>query len=180
MIQLPLPSMEGFATERLRFRRLTNADRTWWSGFLDQPEALRYLFMQPGDPANVATWFERTFHRYQQYGTGLMVVEDRGTGEALGQCGLLVQQVEGARELEVGYHFMPAHWGKGYATEAARGCMDFAAKNALGPSVISLIHPENARSRAVAQRNGMNYDRITIWRDHVVEVYRLRMAAPAH
>lgn len=161
MIRLPLPSLDGLTTERLRFRRLTNGDRIWWSSFLDEPEALRYLFMHPGHPTNVSTWFDRTFQRYHEYGTGLMVVEDRSTGSALGQCGLLVQEVDGVRELEVGYHFMPTHWGNGYATEAARACMDFATNEGLSFSVISLIHPENARSRAVAFRNGMIFERST-------------------
>jgi RimJ/RimL family protein N-acetyltransferase len=180
MIHLPLPALEGLATERLTFRKLRDDDRAWWSGFLDQPEAVRFLFMQAGDPENVVTWFERTFHRYQEYGTGLMVVEDRATGMALGQCGLLVQEVDGALELEVGYHFMPVHWGKGYATEAARACMDRAAQRRLSSSGISLIHPENARSRAVALRNGLTFERRSIWRGHDVEVYRRATEGGAH
>jgi RimJ/RimL family protein N-acetyltransferase len=36
------------------------------------------------------------------------------------------QDVDGAEELEVGYHFNKAFWGRGLATEAARGCMEYA------------------------------------------------------
>lgn len=180
MIMFPLPSLEGLTTERLTFRRLTDNDRGWWSGFLEHPEALRHLFMPPGDPANLETWFQRTHQRYREDGTGLMVVQDRATGSALGQCGLLVQEVDGVQELEVGYHFLPIHWGKGHATEAARACVEFAGNHGLSPSVISLIHPENVRSRAVALRNGLKFERVTTWRDHPVEVYRRSTGAAAH
>ncbi len=180
MIRLPLPSLEELTTERLRFRLLNDNDRGWWSRFLGHPEAMRYLYMQPGDPANGTMWFERTYKRYREYGTGLMVVEDRTTGSALGQCGLLVQEVDGVQELEVGYHFLPEHWGRGHATEAALACMRFVDVNGLSSSVISLIHPRNERSRRVAVRNGMTFERTTRWREHPVEVHRRACVAATH
>jgi RimJ/RimL family protein N-acetyltransferase len=64
---------------------------------------------------------------------------------------------------------MPGHWGHGYATEAAIACREFAFREKLAPRLISLIHPENVRSQAVARRNGMSllkestFKNIPVW-----------------
>ena len=94
-------------------------------------------------------------------------------GTFLGLCGLVTQEVDGQRELEVGYHFFRQHWGKGYATEAARLFLDFAATHKLSESVVSLINPANVASRRVAERNGLTVDKFTRWPEHQeVVVYR--------
>jgi RimJ/RimL family protein N-acetyltransferase len=45
-------------------------------------------------------------------------------------------------------------WGKGYATEAARACLDFAFGALRWPRAAHMIHPDNAGSKAVAWRLG--------------------------
>ena len=67
--------------------------------------------------------------------------------------------VEDTLEFEVGYHFQRKHWGRGYATEAARGCMKMTFERYGAGKVISLIRPENTPSRRVAERNGMTVER---------------------
>jgi len=47
-----------------------------------------------------------------------------------------------------------AFWGKGYATEAAKRCLDFAFEDMHRDRVISLIDPENTSSIRVAERIG--------------------------
>ena len=59
----------------------------------------------------------------------------------------------------MGYHFHRDYWGHGYATEASRGCMDYAFKRLNVAKVISLILSENLASRRVAERNGMAVER---------------------
>ena len=81
------------------------------------------------------------------------------SGEVIGDCGLVTQQIEGRPELEVGYHLRRDQWGHGYATEAARGCMEYAFGTLDAPKVISLIRQENVPSRRVAERNGMKVER---------------------
>jgi RimJ/RimL family protein N-acetyltransferase len=46
------------------------------------------------------------------------------------------------------------HWGKGYAIEGARACMDYAFGPLDRERVISLIRPANERSICVAERLG--------------------------
>jgi [ribosomal protein S5]-alanine N-acetyltransferase len=69
------------------------------------------------------------------------------------------QQVEGKTLLEVGYHLHRDQWGHGYATEAARACLDYAFRDLGAAEVVSLIRPENLPSRRVGERNGMTVDK---------------------
>jgi [ribosomal protein S5]-alanine N-acetyltransferase len=154
MIILPIPDLTGLRTERLVFRRLTRADTRWWMGYIDNATAIRFMPFTVGSHADCAMMIQRSIDRYAKDGSGLnaLLLED---GTPVGQCGLLTQEVDGLAELEVGYHLLPAFWGKGYASEAAVACKRFAFEHRLAPSVISLIDPENTLSRAVAKKNGM-------------------------
>jgi len=75
------------------------------------------------------------------------------------------QEVEGESMLEVGYHLRRDRWGHGFATEAARACMDYAFRALLAEKVVSLIRPENLPSRRVAERNGMQVEREVMFHD---------------
>jgi RimJ/RimL family protein N-acetyltransferase len=81
------------------------------------------------------------------------------SGEVIGDCGIIKQDVEGETAMEVGYHFRRDQWGRGYATEAARACMGLAFHVFGADKVISLIRHENVPSRRVAERNGMKLER---------------------
>ncbi|MFC2753068.1 MAG: GNAT family N-acetyltransferase [Cardiobacterium sp.] len=66
----------------------------------------------------------------------------------------LSQGEHGATEYEIGWHLLPAHWGNGYATEAAQAML--ARARAVGlRQVVAVTRPDNRRSQAVMQRLGM-------------------------
>jgi len=88
----------------------------------------------------------------------------------------LTQVVDGVDELEIGYHLVPSAWGKGFATEAAIACKEFAREHGSVPSVISLIDHQNFASQAVARRNGMQYEKDTVHRGVPAMVWRYRFA----
>ena len=83
------------------------------------------------------------------------VLVDKKTGKMVGQCGLLIQKIEGETRLEIGYSILPQYWGKGYATEAAKKHRDFAFENNYWPNLISAVHVDNIASEKVALKNGM-------------------------
>lgn len=82
-----------------------------------------------------------------------MVLKD--SGELIGDCGCTLQKVEGTNHVEVGYHVRRDLWGNGYATEAARACIEYAFTKLGVDRVISLIRPENLQSIRVAEKNGL-------------------------
>jgi RimJ/RimL family protein N-acetyltransferase len=101
-----------------------------------------------------------------------MLLKD--SGELIGDCGCVLQEVEGRNEIEVAYHVRRDLWGRGYATEAAHACMEYAFDQLGAKRVISMIRPENRQSRRVAEKNGMNCEKTIFWReyDHCIYVSR--------
>jgi RimJ/RimL family protein N-acetyltransferase len=80
--------------------------------------------------------------------------------EPIGDCGIVRQEIEGEYFYEIGYHLRREYWHQGLATEAARACGEWGFAHLRTERLISLIRPENAPSRHVAERNGM-----TIWKE---------------
>ena len=147
--------MHLLTTERLRFRELNEDDFSNVLNYLKSPGAGEFLFLPENLEKHAHLWVTKNIARYQNKKTGLYVVEDKSTGSFLGQCGLIWQEVEGKEYLEIGYHFLPENWGKGFASEAAQASKRYAFEKNMAPYVVSLIHPFNLPSQKVAIRNEM-------------------------
>ena len=145
-------------TERLILRYLTADDVGVMFAVIGDAETMKY-YPQPLTGDDAQRWIDRSLERYRADGYGLFAVVLKSTGEVIGNCGLMRQEVEGESMLEVGYHFRREHWGRGYATEAARGCMAYAFEHLKAERIVSLILPENLPSRRVAERNSMSVER---------------------
>lgn len=137
-------------TARLRLRAYTPDDVAPLRAVFADAYARRFYPLM-GEAASLARWIDWNLANYDQHGFGLWALETRDQpGRLIGDCGLTYQQVEGRRELELGWHVLQAERGRGYATEAALACLTFAFDHALAEMVCSIVDPANAASRAVA------------------------------
>lgn len=152
-------------TQRLILREMTQADLPALRRILQDDETM-VAYNGAFDEAETQAWLDRQLARYAQYGFGLWAVVLKQTGEMIGQCGLTIQPWHGDEVLEVGYLFNRAFWHHGYATEAARGCMEYAFDRLGAKKICSIIRETNQPSRRVAERNGM------VLRDTWVKHYR--------
>ena len=100
--------------------------------------------------------------RYENGKLGFLGIYISETDEFIGQCGLLIQDLDGTDVLEVGYHLLPKHWGNGYASEASQFFKKFAFDHDLTEKLYSMIHVDNIASQKVALRNGMTNEAATI------------------
>ncbi|MFS4493773.1 GNAT family N-acetyltransferase [Maribacter sp. 2308TA10-17] len=166
----------GHETERLRFRKLEPTDFDTWLPFHQEPLSTEFWEGLPEDPVEACKhWFDKAFHRYDNNLGGMNVLLHKETNEFIGQCGLLIQIVDGIKELEVGYSMLPKHWRQGYATEAAQKCKAFAIENKLATSLISIINVDNIPSQKVAINNGMRLDKTTIFNENPVHIFRIQL-----
>lgn len=120
----------------------------------------RTLGIEPPDARSTLT---RNLERYQREGVGHCAIHRKSDGAFLGLAGLLVQEVDGRTELEVGYRLFGRHHRQGYATEAARAWCEYGFATFARERIIALIIPSNASSIAVATRLGMTLATVTTW-----------------
>ncbi len=96
------------------------------------------------------------------------------SGKLIGNCRLLIQNVDKISELEIGYSLLPEFWNKGLATEAAKKCRDYAFEKNVSNSIISIISFTNKSSEMVAIKNGMKADKLTAYNGNKVTIYRIK------
>jgi [ribosomal protein S5]-alanine N-acetyltransferase len=172
---LPYHYPDQLESERLITRHLTEADISLWSEFFREEEAIEFFPMYQNKPADESAreWIERQCTRYTKQEYGMQALIEKSTGTLVGQCGLIAKEIDGITELEVGYSILKEYWGLGYAAEAARLFIDFAFQNHLVDSVISTISPGNRKSIRIAEKNGLSFEKISIWQGMELCVYRL-------
>lgn len=146
--------MTVLETERLYLREMVPSDFPSLCKIL-QDETAMYAYEGAFSDAEVQEWLERQISRYRKWGFGAWAVVLKESGEMIGQCGLTMQPWKGKELLEVGYLFQRAHWHNGYATEAAKGCIQYAFEVLQAEEVCSIIRDSNIASQKVALKNGM-------------------------
>lgn len=167
-------------TERLKLRELTLDDTEKLELVLSDPQSMRF-YPHPFSREKVENWIKWNIENYKKYGFGLWAVIEKESDEFIGDCGITMQQVDlgftkqnpkngRVKALseacldrpyndlfpEIGYHLRKEFRGKGYATEAARACSDYA-KSRGEKQIISYMKSDNLPSRHVAERNGMTF-----------------------
>lgn len=151
-------------TERLYLRELRREDRTALCGMLQDAEVM-YAYEHAFSDEEVDQWLARQLERYERDGFGLWAVIEKQSGELVGQCGLTMQPYREREVVEVGYLLVKRFWRRGYATEAAVACREYAFERLKIPEVYSIIRENNFASQRVAKRNGMTE------RDRIVKHY---------
>ncbi|MGN0595489.1 MAG: GNAT family N-acetyltransferase [Hominimerdicola sp.] len=141
-------------TERLMLREMTQADFDDLCKMLKDKDVM-YAYEHAFSNEEAHEWLDRQIQRYKDYGFGLWAVILKENGKMIGQCGLTMQDADERQVLEVGYLFCKDYWHKGYATEAAKACKNYAFEKLGAKEVYSIIRDNNIPSQNVAKRNGM-------------------------
>jgi ribosomal-protein-alanine N-acetyltransferase len=165
---------DGLVTERLYTRFLVQDDILAWSKFFDDEEAIQY-FPWVANVSNIErskNWIEKQLLRYKEKRGGLQALINKNTKEFVGQCGFLLQEIDGKQEVEVGYHIFKKYWGQGYAPEAAKAFFEYGFNVQKAPSITSIIDIRNIKSQRVAEKNGLTREKQVRWIDMDVFVYR--------
>ena len=169
-------SLEGEETERLIFRLLKLEDFDTWVDLFKRNNVAKFLGMDPNlsEKEMCEIWFEKTFDRYENDSGVMNALIDKKSNLLVGQCGLLMQSIQNVDRLEIGYSILPEYWYKGYATESAIKCKNYAFENNLSDSLISMVHVENIGSEKVALKNGMIFEqKIDAYQGSPMNIFRI-------
>jgi len=115
----------------------------------------------------------KIMEQYKKYGHCFWKLLLKSNEQFIGIAGLLHQNIEGQEETEISYRIIREHWNKGYATEAAQACREYAQNILDKKRLISLILSENIASIRVAQKLGAQKEKSVLFngKDHDVLVY---------
>ncbi len=104
-------------------------------------------------------FYNRISDEHNAFGYGLYAVELKSTGSFIGYTGFhnFDFEAEFSPGIEIGWRFVRKHWNQGYATEAARGCIDYACRHKLFDSIYSFTAVSNYRSERVMRKIGMEH-----------------------
>lgn len=122
---------------------------------------MRHITGRALRPDETAALLARLEAHWDQHGFGLWAAEERSTGELVGWVGLShpTHVPEMAEEVEVGWRLRRPAWGRGLATEGGRASLAHAHEVLGLRRLVSLVHPDNARSRRVAEKLGLEVER---------------------
>ena len=158
-----MPRMEPLVLEtaRLRLRPFARdfSDLDELNAIQSDPEHMRF-YPHPFSMEETRAWIQRCLDHGDRFGYSLLAVQDRATGQFLGNVGLHHQSVDQVDELEIGWSVTPSRAREGIATEAAAACRDWAFARVEVDHLVALVRPENAASCGVAERIGM-----TVWKE---------------
>jgi RimJ/RimL family protein N-acetyltransferase len=157
-------------TRRLVIREFADRDLDPYAAMLGDPETMRY-YPRPYTREEARGFMERNAARYVANGFGVWVLEDEDTGAFLGDCGLAVSLVEGIAEVEIMWHVIRERWRQGIGTEAAIAIRDHAFSSVGLRRLVALVRPDNAPSRAVAEKLGMQVEREAIYHEMLHLLY---------
>ena len=150
-----LPELE---TARLSLRRFVLDDAPSIVELLTQPSFIRNIGDRGVRNVDDATRYLRDgpLAMYEQYGFGLWRASRRVDDVFVGTCGLLKRDI--LPDVDVGYAFLPEHWGQGYACEAAKATIELGAGKFGLRRVIGVVSEHNAASIRVLEKIGMRFE----------------------
>jgi [ribosomal protein S5]-alanine N-acetyltransferase len=142
-------------TKRLIIRPFTVADFEAMHAVWSDPKVMGPVPSKAYDrQTSWARLNEKVSHQAEHRFSRWAVVE-QASGTVIGECGL--QYLDGGPDIELGYKLAHAHWGHGFAVEAARACLDWA--QAERPErAVAIVDPTNTRSARVLDKIGMVRD----------------------
>ena len=164
-------------TERLLLRAPQVRDLEQIAALWSDPAVTKHIG-GPRDPASVLEFFREYTAEpessAEEEGERWWSIIVRTSGALVGLCSLLDKEIEGQMETELGYFLLPAYWGRGYATEAARLVARHAFSDLQLESLVAIIHPQNAGSISVVRKLGMQFEREILRPSGAIKlVYRL-------
>lgn len=142
-------------TERLVLRPYTKADFDVLHALYSDAEVVRWLYYDVATP-------DESRERLARKVAGAALSEEQGLSAAVelrdgayaGDVVLFYMAPAEHKSIELGFSFLPAYQGRGYATEAARAVVDWAFRNGFH-RVYGRLEPRNVASARVLEKLGM-------------------------
>lgn len=165
-------------TERLTLRPLTVDDAAFYLRLLNEPSFLENIGdkgVRDLEGARAAI-LAGPVAMQRALGYSLWLVARKEDGAAIGMCGLIKRDT--LPDTDIGYAYLPAFWGRGYAWEAASAAMAYGRDVVGLPRLLGIVSPGNVASSELLKKLGMRYvERLAL--ETETDLYRIEFP-PRH
>ncbi len=153
--EIAMANRQKRSTERLTLRMPLAEDLRFLTMLFALPEIVAHRPVpKPDTPAQSAARLAAEQAHWQEHRFGRWIVQSQD--QVIGIGGLNWMPAYGA--LNLSYHFDPAVWGQGFASELAREALAFAFVELKAERVMGLVRPGHPASRRVLQKCGFTYE----------------------
>ena len=146
-------------TSRLTLRPFRHEDWPELHAYYSDADATRYTVGRAFTEAESWRAMAGMAGHWMLRGFGPYCLEDKASGSVLGVAGLW-------------WALARPHWGRGFASEAARAVQIAAARHLPNLHLISLIHEDNMPSIRLAEAVGAKFERTMDFRGSTARIYR--------
>lgn len=162
-------------TQRLYLREMTiNDAENAYELNLDK-EVIKYTGDVSFESVEEAKTFLMNYTHYKDYGFGRWAVIDKSNEAFLGWCGL--KFTAKLNEYDIGFRFIKRYWNQGFATEAAKACIDYGFNELNINTILGRAMKENLASIHVLKKIGLVYDRDEECGDFPGVIYKIENGA---
>jgi len=157
-------------TPRLRLREFSIADAPFILRQLNEPSFIENIADRGVRDLQQATVYLENgpISSYRAHGFGLWAVVEKHRCEIIGMCGLVKRPH--LEHPDLGYAFLPEHFGQGYAFEAAHACLYVAKQQFRLETLLAIVNIENAASRKLLEKLGFHYERMMAMHENEPEL----------
>lgn len=144
--------MKPFTTDRLILRELSVDDTYYFHLLNEDPEVIQYTGDVSFKNTEAARQFLAGYDHYEKYGLGRWAVIRKVDNAFLGWCGLKYSPDK--NEHDIGFRFFKQYWNMGYATEAAKKCIEVGFNTFKLPFIVGRVMKKNTTSIKVLEKIG--------------------------
>ncbi len=152
-------------TERLFIREFTPDDAPYILEQLTTEEWLRFIGdRKVYDLAAARNYLvSHLIPGYTEKGFGFYAVDLKSNGKTIGMCGLVKR--DELEDIDIGFAFLPAYFGKGYAYESARAVLSYAFEQLKKERICAITLAENQSSIHLLKKLGLEYKKQVLFSD---------------
>jgi RimJ/RimL family protein N-acetyltransferase len=162
-------------TSRLILRELELSDAEFIKELVNDPDWLANIGQRNVHSiADAEGFIQKLRKSYDEYGFGFYVAVEQSSSQVVGLCGLIKRPE--LEHVDLGFAFLPAARGKGYAQESSLSIIEFAKKKGL-KDLMGIVDPKNSSSSRVLEKIGMSFLKKSRVRENDIEllVYQMKI-----
>jgi [ribosomal protein S5]-alanine N-acetyltransferase len=142
-------------TERIVLRRLVEAYRADMIAFYGDPDVMSIRKYGARDPEQAGQAVDLALAHWDEHGFGLFAAHEKASGAFMGECGL--RYLDDGSAVEISYGLLTRFQGVGFATEAARACIEHGLETLKLGTIVAFSRATNKPSHRVLEKIGMRF-----------------------